>query len=111
MSRLPKAEDAIIDDDKIIKYLLSETHPIGSAKAKYFKNLGFTAEAAEQFRKALRRHAMDRTIVEQEKNSFGEKFVVRCEIEAPRRVDRCINTVWILLKGSTAPKLVTAYPA
>ena len=51
--RVPGAEAASADDRKFREYILSETHPIGRGKAKFFKNIGYTGanwqELREQF--------------------------------------------------------------
>jgi hypothetical protein len=40
--RIPGAERAVVDDAKIRDYLLSPEHPVGGAKARFFKRLGFS---------------------------------------------------------------------
>ena len=51
--RVPGAEAASADDRKFREYILSETHPIGRGKAKFFTNIGYTGanwqELREQF--------------------------------------------------------------
>ena len=42
--RVPNAAAARVDLEKITAYLLSDAHPIGRIKAKFFKGLGFTPE-------------------------------------------------------------------
>jgi len=41
--KLPHAEDARVDQEKILRYLLSREHPDGAAKAAFFLRFGFTA--------------------------------------------------------------------
>ena len=55
--RLPNAESAIVDRDKIIRYLLSGTHTRGRRKAQFFLGFGFSPEAPEAARQALLHHA------------------------------------------------------
>ena len=38
---LENKEQAYIPVAKLLDYLLSETHPVGKSKAKYFRSLGF----------------------------------------------------------------------
>jgi hypothetical protein len=38
---LPLAENAFVDQSKIVDYLLSMTHPDGQAKARFFIAFGF----------------------------------------------------------------------
>ena len=41
---------------------------------------------------------------------FGTKYVVPGQLEGPNGAATAIVTVWIILTGEGAPKLVTAYP-
>ncbi len=52
--RLPNADDAIIDRPKLEGYLLSEAHPVGRFKARFFATLGFTADKGRELEAALR---------------------------------------------------------
>jgi hypothetical protein len=41
---LPNREQAFIQPAKLTEYLLSETHPVGKSKAKFFRYWGFNEE-------------------------------------------------------------------
>jgi len=41
---LTNRENAFIQPEKLIDYLLSENHPVGKSKAKFFRELGFNEE-------------------------------------------------------------------
>ena len=41
--KLPNIENAIIEEHKLTRYLLSESHPFGRGKASFFKRFGFNA--------------------------------------------------------------------
>lgn len=51
--RLPYADQAVVTERKVTEYLLSETHPEGRAKARFFRTLGFDRERPEELRLAL----------------------------------------------------------
>ncbi|MEO0352503.1 MAG: DUF6883 domain-containing protein [Cyanobacteria bacterium P01_A01_bin.15] len=40
-AQLPNYAQTYIQPDKLTRYLLSEVHPVGKAKAKFFRGLGF----------------------------------------------------------------------
>lgn len=107
---LPNAEACLIDATKLTEYLLSSSHPVGKAKAKFFKAFGFSVEAADQMKDALLQHGKTRPVVEQTESAYGVKYVVECDIETPDTRNPCIRTVWIVEAGQTSPRLVTAYP-
>jgi hypothetical protein len=52
--RLPNRHQAIIERVKLEGYLLSEVHPVGRFKARFFASLGFTAHDWRELDAALR---------------------------------------------------------
>jgi hypothetical protein len=52
--RLPNAENAVIDPEKLRDYLLSPLHPVGRFKAVFFSSFGYTQENWRQFEADLR---------------------------------------------------------
>jgi hypothetical protein len=42
--KLPFAENAVVDAEKVRDYLLSRLHPVGRFKAVFFAGLGYTQE-------------------------------------------------------------------
>ncbi|MDK9720264.1 MAG: hypothetical protein OEL53_03670 [Rhodospirillales bacterium] len=108
--RLPNAHQAIIEDNKIILYLLSDTHPAGRAKAAYFKNFGFGADEWERLRQALLDHAGTGLIVTKAETKFGMKYIVEGELLCPDGRKPVLHAVWFVASGDNKPRLVTAYP-
>ena len=53
--RLPNANRARVDPDKIEKYLLSHDHPDGASKARFFELFGFQQALWETFANTVRR--------------------------------------------------------
>ncbi|EKD91393.1 MAG: hypothetical protein ACD_30C00014G0003 [uncultured bacterium] len=39
--KLPNGSKTFISKEKLLNYILSEIHPVGKFKAKFFRNLGF----------------------------------------------------------------------
>ena len=107
--RIPNADSALIEDSKLREYLLATEHPVGRYKARFFRALGYTRDNAERLEADLRQVLKNEVedIVEIE---FGTKYVIRGHLVAPAGTTTAIVTVWIILTGEDAPKLVTAYP-
>jgi hypothetical protein len=42
--KLPFAENALVDAEKVRDYLLSPLHPVGRFRAVFFAGLGYTQE-------------------------------------------------------------------
>lgn len=51
--KLPGNRHAIVQDGKLASYLLSDTHPVGKAKARYFRSLGYSTANAGQLKDDL----------------------------------------------------------
>lgn len=54
--KLPNADNAVIDQAKLITYLLSSAHPLGRHKARFFRRFGFSAAAWHKLAEALLKH-------------------------------------------------------
>ena len=52
--KLPNAEHAVIEQEKITDYLLSCTHRFGASKANFFLKFGFRLDDWQQLADALR---------------------------------------------------------
>jgi hypothetical protein len=62
--KLPNAEYAQFDSKKLKGYLLSETHPIGRWKARFFRDLGYDESNSAVLEQELLRIAKTEEIVE-----------------------------------------------
>lgn len=108
---LPNKSKAHVPVEKIIDYLLSETHSVGKSKARYFRSYGFNDENASVLVNALLEIAQTAQVQNTEKSQFGVKYVLDGEIDTPNGDMIQITTVWIIENGSAIPRFVTAYPA
>ncbi len=107
--KLPHADRARIAPDKVVGYLLSPIHPSGASKARFFQELGFTAEEGPLLVRALLKIADGGEVTETVGTPFGTKYVV-ITLESPKGRKERLTTVWIILPGDEEPRLVTAYP-
>ena len=108
--RLPKAELALVEREKVLGYLLNRTHRYGASKARFFSEFGFTAEGWERLAEALRLHGQTNQVTKTKETSFGPRFEVEGELKAPDGRQPRVRTVWQLDHGQVAPRLITAYP-
>ena len=63
MAQVPNVGNATLDDRKITKYLLDDTHPQNQGKAKFFNLFGFTQANWQELRKALLDHPRNNAVV------------------------------------------------
>ena len=108
--KLPHAANAGVERKKIVEYLLSSSHPDGSAKARFFVRFGFTAEEWKIFAQALRQHGKAHDVSGSMESRHGRRYSVDGWLETPDGRNPNVRTVWVLAKRSKSPRLVTAYP-
>lgn len=108
--KLPHCEISQIKPEKITAYLLSESHPSGRHKAKFFASFGFAPNNWHQLSQALLKHAQEHNVASVESSVFGVRYVVEGTIQSPDKRNPFIRAVWFIEKNSTMPHFVTAYP-
>ena len=108
--RLPNASQALVEQAKIVEYLLNPAHRYGASKARFFAQFGFRPEDWAVLAVALREHGRQNEVTRLRETGFGPRYEVDGELTAPdgRRPNIC--TVWQMDEGETAPRLITAYP-
>jgi hypothetical protein len=106
---IPNAGRAIVPSSKLRDYLLSESHPVGRFKARFFLTLGFRPDSAEVLEGALR--ALLESDAERETPTpYGIKYEVRGNLVGPNGQSARVVSVWIIRSGEEYPRFVTAYP-
>jgi hypothetical protein len=105
---LPNADRALVEERKVIEYLLNVDHPEGGSKAKFFIAQGFALRDQSKLRASLiiqgRVNAITRTV----ETEWGARYTVECRCPTPNGRNPCIRTVWQMEDG--APRLLTAIP-
>jgi hypothetical protein len=107
--KIPGAERAIVDAAKVRDYLLSPEHRVGSAKARFFTQLGFEQRNWTVLQQELHQFATQEAQLGRA-SRFGQKYVVAGTIQGPAGRVAPLVVVWVVLKGENFPRFVTAYP-
>jgi hypothetical protein len=68
------------------RYLLSLNHPVGRAKAKFFRSHGYSDDNVQVLAADLRRIASEGQVVEQESTAYVMKYVVEGSILKARLI-------------------------
>ena len=103
-------KSAIVEDRKLVEYLLNLSHPVGAPKARFFRSHGFSDANVEQLRDGLL--AIARTAeTSAHETEHGVKYVATGELLTPSGTVVNLVTVWIVEPTDPRPRLVTAYPA
>ena len=108
--RLPHLENAYVPAPKLADYLLSETHPVGKAKARLLRAVGFDETNVDLLEKALLDIAHEEEVQDSASSVHGTKYVVDGTLSAPNGQAVPLRTVWIVEQDDDRPRFVTAYP-
>jgi hypothetical protein len=108
--KLPNADLAIIEEAKVIDYLLNQKHRFGASKARFFGQFGFRPEKWEDLAAALRKHGRQNEVTKVRETGFGPRYEVEGELTIPDGRRSRVRTVWQVDDGEIAPRLITAYP-
>lgn len=108
--RLPNADIAEINPQKLHGYLLSHTHPVGRFKARFFAALGYSAERWQEFEADLRSQHLTQEATPGESPSEGQLFTIRAILKGPNGQASAVLSVWFIASAGGAPRFVTAYP-
>lgn len=107
--KLPGAERAAVDIEKLLDYCLNPGHPRGRHKARVFAaTLRVQQDAAEWLKKELQKAALggDATMVREDK--YGRRYVLDFECERHQR-RATVRSGCILRRGEDFPRLTTCF--
>ena len=93
--KLPHRKNAYVPVAKLSEYLLSETHPVGRLKSRFFRSVGFheaNLGLMEQQFLALAHSADVKEVVE---SPYGRKFIIEGYLRTPLGLQARVRTVWL----------------
>ena len=94
--KLPNADRAVVEIEKLRDYCLSASHPRGRHKARVFVTaLGITAENSEE-------------ATPTDGDKYGQRYMVDFRmVRQDKQAD--IRTTWIVRTGEDDPRLTSCY--
>lgn len=107
--RLPHAEQAIVDLEKLESYCLNPEHPRGKHKARVFASaLGMSAADAGDLRDLLLAAVAEREAHPGQCDEYGRRYTLDFEVvRAGRRA--VVRSGWIILTDEDRPRLTTCF--
>jgi len=94
---------------RCLKYLLPPNHPEGGPKAAFFAGAGYTQQNGESLRNELLRIAAQNEVVGESTIECGQKYVVEGTLSGIDGAGIPLRTIWVIDRGTTSPRFVTAY--
>jgi len=111
--KLPNAENAVVNIEKLRDYSLNPNHPEGKHKARAFlEKLDIRRSDAEQLRQWILEAILTAEATEQKPTAYGRRFVVDFEIERGRGIilfKALVRTAWIIRNDEDFPRLTTCF--
>jgi hypothetical protein len=107
---LPNSACALVEEKKIVEYLLNLAHPDGASKAKFFLARGFAVAQWQSMCAALQTQGRDNLVTKVTPHSWGARYQVDCHCPTPDGMNPCVRSIWELPEANACPRLLTAYP-
>ncbi len=108
--KLPNRKNAQVPKEKLLDYLLSESHPVGRSKAKFFRNNGFNETNVGKLEKALLSIALINEVDDRKETLYGVNYIIKGSMKSPSGKLIFIKTVWFIGSEEIVPRFVTAIP-
>ncbi|MBI5219218.1 MAG: hypothetical protein HY958_09845 [Bacteroidia bacterium] len=107
--KLPNAENAIIDINKLKYYCLCKEHPVGKYKAHMFEScIGLTQDNAEDLKNFILREILGVETEKTTEDKYGSRYFADIEYKTLEK-NFIIRTCWIILKNEYNPRLTSCY--
>ncbi len=107
--KLPNAERAFADIEKLRGYCLNPFHIKGKHKARMFSSiLGLTLKDAEKLRKALLEAAKNLDASPSVEDKYGKRYIVDFMMTTTKGQAK-IRSTWIVLRHEDFPRLTNCY--
>ena len=107
--KLPNADRAVVEIEKLRDYCLSSSHPRGRHKARVFVTaLGITADDAEELKRAILSAVIAEEATPTERDEYGQRFVVDFSMKRQGK-EAVVRSSWIVRSGEDYPRLTSCY--
>jgi hypothetical protein len=107
--KLPDADRAVVDIEKLRDYSLNPNHPEGKHKARVFlAALGFNTDDAERLRELVIEAISETEATEQQSTRYGRRFAVDFQVMGLREFVT-IRSAWIIRNDEDFPRLTSCF--
>ena len=107
---IPRADAAVVAEEKLRDYLLSPAHPIGRFKAAFFAQLGYSQGNWERLAGDLRSQHLPLAAEPIQSPPFGRKYRIVGPLTGPAGRTAEVVSIWMVRSGEEIARFVTLYP-
>jgi hypothetical protein len=108
--KIPNADRAIIDSDKLVRYLLDVDHPQGGPKARLLVSLGYATAKWRQLEHDVRRWHLTEDYLAANQSRWGIRYEIVAPLTGPSADTVLFRSIWQIDLGTDLPRLITMYP-
>lgn len=108
--KLPNADQAVVEQSKLINYLLNPEHKRGGAKAKLLIQFGYTQNNWQQLATDIRTYHLYADVNLTKETAYGMRYHISAELTTPVGRQLLVKTVWQIDQGTNFPRLITLVP-
>lgn len=107
---IPNADSAIIDEQKVVGYLLNTEHRRGGSKAALLLHFGYDPSDWQRLAEDLRRDHLSAEAESVKTTPYGTRFDIRAPVATPSGRTVFLRSIWQIDAGLSAPRLITLFP-
>jgi hypothetical protein len=108
--RIPNAEQAIIEPEKITSYLLNIKHKRGGNKAVLLSSLGYSIEDWSRLVDDLRLYHLNVEVTLVRDTPYGQRYEIRAPLITPSGRSLIVRSIWQIDIGADQPRFITLFP-
>lgn len=107
--KLPNADQAYVDPNRLRQYVLNHDHPEGRHKARVFQSaLGITIDDVEYLQNLLLQKARSEEASAGSLDQFGQRY--RLDFQLTTEIGTAqIRSAWIIRDNEIFPRFLTCY--
>jgi len=108
--KLPNAQMAVIDQAKLVDYLLNVDHLYGGPKAGLLRSLGYAVDEWRQLELDIRTQLLVHDVALARETPWGVRYEIVAPLVGPAGKTVQFRSIWQIDRGTDAPRLITMYP-
>ncbi|MEA5421347.1 hypothetical protein VB712_19150 [Spirulina sp. CCNP1310] len=108
--KLPNRDQAIINSNKLVEYVLNVDHDRGGTKAKKLLSYGYHPKQWQRLEWDIRRYHLELDVLQIKETDYGIRYEIQGALMTPIDQPLLIKTIWQIDIGTTIPRFITLFP-
>jgi uncharacterized protein DUF6883 len=108
--KLPGAETAVIELNKLVLYLLNTDHRRGGSKARLLQLMGYSTANWQQLETDVRNQHLTFDVELVVESEYGTRYEIVAPLVGPAGRSIVFRSIWQIDIGTDYPRLITMHP-